>query len=137
MSDEKNRAVARRFIEEVLGRGNYAILPELTTESYLDHSLPSGVTPVQSIAAFRAGFPDLEATVEDVIAEGDKTVVRWVVTGTNSAEFFGMPPTGRSVRMSGLSMYRFEGGRMAEGWVEYNQLGLMQQLGAIPAPATA
>ena len=130
---EQNKTVARRFIEEVLGKGNFGLLPEITTESYLDHNLPSGVTPQQSIAAFRAGFPDAQVKVEEVIAEGDKTVVRWTMQGTNSGSFFGMPPTGLPIKMSGISMYRIAGGKLAEAWVQYDQLGLMQQLGAVPA----
>ncbi|HEX2916557.1 MAG TPA: ester cyclase [Chloroflexia bacterium] len=130
---EQNISTARRFIEEILGKGNFELFRDITTDSYLDHSLPSGVTPLQSIGGFRAGFPDLKATVEDIVADGDKCVVRWTVRGTNTGSFFGMPPTGKQAKMSGISMYRFKEGKLAEGWVEYDQLNLMQQLGAIPS----
>lgn len=132
MALEQNKAVARSFIEEILGKGNFELLHNITTDTYLDHNLPSGVTPRQSITAFRAGFPDAQVTVNEVIAEGDKSVVRWTMQGTNSGQFYGMPPTGKTVKMSGISMYRLADGKLAEGWVEYDQLGLMQQLGAIP-----
>ena len=135
MAVEQNKLVARRFIEEILGKGSFDLLNEITADTYIDHNLPSGVTPRQSISGFRAGFPDMQVSVEEVIAEGDKTVVRWTMRGTNSGHFFGIPPTGRAVRMSGISMYRLEGSRLAEGWVEYDQLGLMQQLGVVPSPA--
>ena len=135
MTLEQNKAVARRFIEEVLGKGNFELLQNITTNSYMDHSLPSGVTPRQSIGAFRAGFADAQVTVNDVIAEGDETVVRWTMRGTHSGSFYGMPATGKSVIMNGMSMYRLVDGKLAEGWVEYDELGLMQQLGAIPSAA--
>lgn len=134
MGIERNKAIARRFIEEILGRGNFDLLDEITADNYADHNLPAGVTPRQSIGAFRAGFPDVEVTVEDVLAEGEKAVVRYTIRGTNTGSFFGMPPTGKSVRMSGISVYRIVGDKLVEGWVEYDQLGLLQQLGVVPSP---
>jgi predicted ester cyclase len=131
MAVSDSKAIARQFIEEILGKGNFDLLDAITAEGYLDHNLPSGVTPRQSISAFRAGFPDLRVAVEDVIAEGDKAVVRYNIHATNTGNFFGMPATGKSVKMSGISIYRIVEGKLAEGWVEYDQLGLMQQLGAV------
>src|SRR5664279_3764770 len=97
MSLEQNKATARRFVEELLGKGNYALFDELTVPGYADHNLPSGVTPLQSIGAFRAGFPEARFIVEDVIAEGEKVVVRYSVEGTQTGNFFGIPPTGKQV----------------------------------------
>ena len=135
MQLEQNKAVGRRFIEEILGKGKFELLTELTTPEYIDYSLPSGVTPLQSLAAFRVGFPDTHVSVERVVAEGDMVVVRWVLNATNTGNFFGIPATNRPVTLGGISMYRISDGKMAEGWVEYDQLSLMQQLGLAPQPA--
>jgi len=92
------------------------------------------VTPLQSIGAFRAGFPEARFIVEDVIGEGEKVVVRYSVEGAHTGNFFGIPATGKQISMGGISVYRVIGGKLAEAWVQYDQLGLMQQLGVIPMP---
>jgi len=135
MSLPQNKAVARRFVEELLGAGNFALFDEITTKDYADHNLPSVVTPRQSIGAFRAGFPDAQFHIEDVIAEEDKVVVRYTVAATHTGNFYGIPATGRHVEMPGISIYRIKEGKLSEAWVQYDQLGLMQQLGVIPAPS--
>src|SRR5690348_60552 len=106
MSLEQNKALARRFVEDLLGKGNYTLFDQITAENYADHNLPSGITPRQSIGAFRAGFPNARFTVQDAIAEADKVVVRYKVEATHSANFFGIPATGRQVVMEGISIYR-------------------------------
>jgi hypothetical protein len=134
MSTTDVKAVARRFIEEVLGKGRFDMMGELAAPHYLDHNLPPGVTPQQSIGAVRAGFPDLRVTIDDRIAEGDKVVTRWTIHGTHTGNLFGMPPTGQAMTMTGISIYRIAEGKMVEGWVQYDQLGMMQQLGLAPVP---
>jgi steroid delta-isomerase-like uncharacterized protein len=129
--------LARRFIEEVLSGGRLEAFAELTAPDYADHSLPPGLTPEASIAAFRAGFPDASFEVGDVVAGDHMASARWSVTGTHTGEFFGVPATGRPVRMQGISMYRVRDGRLAEAWVQYDQLGLLQQIGALPAPGAS
>jgi predicted ester cyclase len=137
MAVEENKRVARRFIEEVLGRGDLDLLPELTGAGYADHNLPSGITPRQSIGAFRAAFPDAVVTVEDVVGEGDRVAIRYTLRGANTGPFFGMPPTGRRIEIGGISIYRFADGKMQEAWVQYDQLGIMQQLGLARSPQAA
>ena len=134
MSLEQNKAIARRFVEELLGKGSYSLFDELTVENYADHNLPSGVTARQSISAFRAGFPEARFRVEDILAEADKVVVRYAVEGTHTGNFFGIPATGKSITMTGISIYRIVNGKLTEAWVQYDQLGLMQQLGVVPMP---
>lgn len=131
MSDRK--AVARRFLEEVLGGGRFEVLDELVTPDYADRSLPSGLTPVQAIAAFRAGFPDASVYVDNQVEEGDRVVSRWTLRATHTGDFFGVAPSGRPVTMTGFSEYRFERGRMAEAWVDYDQAGVLRQIGALVA----
>lgn len=131
MSDRK--AVARRFLEEVLGGGRFEVLDELVTSDYTDRSLPSGLTPVQAIGAFRTGFPDASVHVDNQVEEGDRVVSRWTLRATHTGDFFGLAPSGRPVTMTGFSEYRFEGGRMAEAWVDYDQAGVLRQIGALVA----
>lgn len=84
-----------------------------------------------NVRLFRAAFPDLWFQIEDLIAEGDKVVARMTMTGTQSGEFFGIPPTGRSVRCSGVHVYRIADDRNAEHWGANDDIGLMKQLGVI------
>ena len=125
------KEVATRFVDEFLGEGRLEVIDEVAAPGYIDHNLPSGLTPRMSISAFRGAFPDARFTVEDVIEERDRVVVRYSITGTNTGEFFGSPATGRRVDIDGISIYRLEGGRLAEAWVQYDQLGLMRQLGLV------
>ena len=131
MPDRKQ--VARRFLQDVLGAGRFELLSELVTDDFADRSLPSGITPRQAIETFRAGFPDAAVAIDSQVEEGDTVVTRWTVRATHTGDFFGVPGTGRRIEMSGFSQYRFQGDRMAESWVTYDQLGLLQQVGALAA----
>ena len=82
-----------------------------------------------------SAFPDLVRTVEDIVAEGDKVVARWTAAGTHTGEFQGIPPSGNYARSSGITIFRIADGRIVEEWSESDLLGLLQQIGAIPAPA--
>lgn len=129
MSDQ-NKLVARQFVERFLNTADPAVLDDLTTPGYIDHDLPSGITPRQSVTVFRAAFPDARFTVEDVIGESDRVAVRYRIEGTHTGDFFGMPASGKRIRIGGISIYRLSGGRLTEAWVQYDQAGLMGQLQA-------
>ncbi len=88
----------------------------------------------QALTMWRAAFPDLTVTAEEMIAEGDKVAVRTVVRGTNSGEFMGMPATGKQVTMTGIEILRIADGKVVERWGELDMMGMMQQLGVIPPP---
>src|SRR5215217_7997139 len=88
----------------------------------------------QEAASVRRGFPDLESTIEELIAERDKVVVHWRAQATHQGEYMGIPPTGNRVNFRGISIYRIEGGQIAESWGVSDDLGLMRQIGAIPEP---
>ena len=122
------RTLARRFVEEFLNTGDPAALDDLVAPGYLDHNLPSGVTPRESIMAFRTGFPDATFQVRDIVAEADRVAVRYTIDAVHTGSFYGMPPTGRAVHIEGISMYRIIDGRLAEAWVQYDQAGLMRQI---------
>jgi predicted ester cyclase len=88
----------------------------------------------QEAASVRRGFPDLESTIEDLIAERDKVVAYWRAQATHQGEYMGIPPTGNRVNFRGISIYRIEGGQIAESWSVSDDLSLMRQIGAIPEP---
>ena len=82
-------------------------------------------------------FPDARVTVEDQVAEGDKVVSRWTATGTHTGDLMGIPPTERRIEISGITINRFSGGKIAEDWYQSDDLGMMQQLGVIPSEETS
>jgi predicted ester cyclase len=134
---DKNKAIYRRWFEEVVTGGCAAVAAELLAPEYVLHfpGMPDPVSPtghIQLVQMFRAGFPDWVETVDDVIAEDDKVVIRVTGQGTHDGEFQGIPPTGRAVTATGIGIGRIRDGRVVEAWAEYDALGLLLQLGALP-----
>ena len=126
MSAEENKAVVRREQEELWNHtGNLDAAEELFAPDYVEAAK-------QEAADFRRGFPDVVSTIEDLIAEGNKVVARWRSCATHQGEYMGIPPSGKGVEFTGISVYRMEGGKIAESWVSEDQFGLMRQIGAIP-----
>ena len=139
MSEAENKIVAQRFNEDVWGRGDEAALEELLAPNFVDHDALPGQSPDreghrQILAAFRSAFPDLHVTTEDVVAEEDKVVSRWTASGTHQGDLMGVAPTGKGVTIKGIDVLRIAGGRIVERWAQFNDLEVMQQLGAVPAP---
>lgn len=140
MSAEENKAVTRRFLEEIFTAGNLALVEELFAPDYVLHdpSVPQEVRGPegmkQYVAMYRAAYPDTRFTIEDQIAEGDEVVTRWVGRGTHQGELMGIAPTGRVVTVTGIEIDRIAGGKIEETWVSYDALGMMQQLGVVPSP---
>jgi len=136
---EENKAKARRLMEEAFGQGKTELIDDLLNPNFVCYDPNSEAGEVrgadtikEEIGWFRGAFPDLTYTIEDQIAEGDKVVTRWTARGTHQGEFFGVEPTGKRLEMSGIQIDRFEGEKMVEEWPEYDLLGAMQQLGAVP-----
>jgi steroid delta-isomerase-like uncharacterized protein len=130
---EENKATYRRYIQEIFNEGRLDQLGELLTPDYAYRDAPPGTPPGleairQVVTMFRAAFPDLEITIEDQIAEGDKVCSRAVTRGTHRGAIFGIPPTGRSIAMRGMTIVRLVHGRIAESWVSNDVMGLMNQL---------
>jgi predicted ester cyclase len=126
MSTGENKAVVRREQEELWNHnGNLDAAEEIFTPDYVEAAK-------QEAADFRQGFPDVRSTIEDLIAEGDKVVARWTSHATHQGEYMGIPPTGREVEFTGISVYRIEAGKIAESWSVEDELGLMRQIGAVP-----
>lgn len=139
MSTEQNKALARRFIEEIWNQKNLAVAKELMAATYVFHTpgsppgLPPGPEGFQQFAsAFFTAFPDVHTSIKDQLAEGDKVVTRWTSRGTNTGSLFGMPATGKSATITGITIDRITDGKIVESWDELDQLGMLQQLGVIP-----
>jgi steroid delta-isomerase-like uncharacterized protein len=139
MSAEENKAVVRRMFE-AYNKHDLAALEDLCAPDYVWHG-PAGFGDMdlaamnQVMPAWFAALPDMHWTVEDLIAEGDKVVVRYTCRGTHQGEFMGMPPTGKTVTVAAIIISRFAGGKCVEDWEEADMLGLFKQLGAIPQMA--
>ena len=139
MSTEVNKASMRRFYEEAFNKKNRAAIDEFIDPTQVDHAAPPG-TPGglegarQTVTMYLTAFPDLYFTVEDFIAEGDKVVARLTVRGTQQGIFMGIPPTGKHATVTAIDINRMVGGKSVEHWLEMDMLGLLQQLGVIPAP---
>jgi len=136
MSAEGNKAIVRQFVE-ALNRRDLAAAAELLAPDVVIHTPGADVEGRKGwrefVAGFLAAFPDLHLTIEDTIAEGDKAVMRWTERGTHEGQFADTAPTGKVVTLSGMDIYRLAGGKIAEAWIWSDTLGLLQQIGAIPA----
>jgi steroid delta-isomerase-like uncharacterized protein len=134
---EQNKALVRRVVEDVYNQGNLAVADELAASDLLVHMTSQEIRgregAKQYVAALRAAFPDLHLTIEDQIAEGDRVVTRWTARGTHTGQFQGIPPTGKQVRVAGTDIDRIADSKVVECWSHVDDLGMMQQLGAIPA----
>jgi steroid delta-isomerase-like uncharacterized protein len=138
---EANKALTLRYWEEVANKGNLDIVDEICAPDYVCHQADQDIRGPEGVKQFifmlRAAFPDLHVTVEDVIAEGDKIVQRWTGHGTHQGELMGIPPTGNHVSVAGITISRFEDGKVSEEWEVYDMMGMMQQLGVIPSSEQA
>jgi steroid delta-isomerase-like uncharacterized protein len=134
---ETNKTAVRRLFEEVWNKGNLPVTDELFAPNYAHHdsSTPDvGRGPESEkkrATLYRTAFPDLRLTIEDIIAEGETVTARWSCKGTHKGDLSGIAPTGKQFTISGISIARFTNGKMVEGWVNWDALGLMQQLGVI------
>ena len=139
MSSEENEAIVREAVE-AFNRNDLDAVDRLFAADYVDHDpsragLPPGPQGVkQAWSTFRAAFPDLRATIDDTIAEGDRVAVRGEIHGTHRGESMGIPPTGNKVTVELIDINRIENGELVERWGEANMLGMMRQLGIVPAP---
>jgi predicted ester cyclase len=128
MSADENKALVRREQEELWTyAGDLNAAEELFAPEQAEAAR-------QEAADFRRGFPDVVSTIEDLIAEGDRVAARWRARATHRGEYVGVPPTGKEVEFTGISVYRIEGDRIVESWTEEDELGLMRQIGAVPEP---
>ena len=138
---EQNKVLVRRTIEEVYNLGNLAVVDELVASDFVIHSASDEIHGAegakQYVTMLRAAFPDIHITVEDQFAEGDRVATRWTAQATHTGTFQGIPPTGRQARVSAIDIDRIADGKVVECWTRIDELGLLQQLGVLPAPERA
>lgn len=136
MSVETNKATARRFIEEVFNQHHPQGVPEFAAQDYINHD-PSGKAmqgAAFNVEGYRAAFPDLHATITQILGEGDLIAVQWTVTGTHQNPIphrtseFALPATGKSVSVPGFSLIRFSGDKIEEVWNHWDSHHLLGQL---------
>jgi len=141
---EENKVLTRRSWL-IVAEGNLDTLEDALAEVYAEdivvHEPDEDVRGVEGLKQFvtmiRSAIPDLHITLEDDIAEGDKVVSRWRAQGTHQGELMGIAPTGNQVMITGITIHRIEEGKIVEEWENWDALGLMQQIGAIPSPEEA
>ncbi len=138
MSTEENKAIMRRWVDE-WNKGNLDAVYALYSEDYVDHNAPPGVPQGMEglrigLGAFHNAFPDLQITLEHLIAEGDKVVDHGVSRGTHKGDLFGIPPTGKRVEFTFTDIHRVANGKLVEAWHLEDLVSVMQQIGVMPAP---
>lgn len=135
---KQNKTIARKVFEDIQSQRNLALVDQLVAGDYVGHTPLADIHGPDGAKQFEAmlheAFPDYQVTVEDQIAEGDEVATRWTCRGTHKGEFQGMPPTGKQVTMTGITIFRIANGKLVEGWTNPDLLGMLQQLGAVPAP---
>jgi steroid delta-isomerase-like uncharacterized protein len=139
----ETKAVARRLLEEAFNSGNLDVVDELVSPEFVNHdaALPEPAVGIEaskaSITGYREAFPDLRLTIEQQLAEGEYVATRWSARGTHQGDLMGIAPTGKQATVTGITVDRIVDGRFVESWTNWDTLGLMQQLGVIPALASA
>ena len=138
MSTEQNKSVVRRWLDELFNKGNLSVNDEMLVPNYINHdpNLPEDNRSREGFKQFvsmvRSAFPDLQFSFEEQIAEEDKVVTHFSLSGTNKGEFMGIPPTNKQSRVTGITIEHLEEGKIKETWANWDALGMMQQLGVIP-----
>ncbi len=142
MSVEDNKTVVRRLADEGFKAGDFTAMDRYISETMIDHNAMPGQEPgpegVKKVAGmFRQAFPDVQYTNEHIFGEGDMVADHWRMDGTNTGPFMGHPPTNRRVTVHGIEIFRVSDGKIVERWAQVDQVGLMRQLGLMPAPGDA
>ena len=136
MSTQQNKAIATRLFEEVWNSKNLAVLDELLAPNFVFHNSVQtfyGSDGFKQFATtYHTAFPETHFTIEDVIAEGETVALRWIARGTHRGELMGIPPTGKQVTVTGMTITLISNGKSVESWGEFDALGMLQQLGVIP-----
>lgn len=139
MSSENYKEIVRRGFEEGMNRKNYTLFNEYLASNYINHNLPAPVPGpegfIMVVESFFNAFPDFQVILEDIVAEGNLVSTRGYFSGTHLGDFQGIPATGKTIKVAYIDVWRGENGKLVENWVQLDLMGLMQQLGVIPAPA--
>jgi len=139
MTDETaaaNKELVRRFYKEVYVNWNMALADDVVSPQFTSHDWPEGATGPKAFrdyySAIRSALPDARYEVDDLIAEGDRVVVRWRLLGTHKGAFRGIAPTGRPLALKGIAIYRVDGGKLMERWVVSDLYSVLEEIGALP-----
>jgi steroid delta-isomerase-like uncharacterized protein len=136
---QENSILIRRWFEEVWNNGRMEAIDEMASPDVIGHGQAQHATDIglrefkPFVQALRSAFPDLKVTIDYIIEQGDKVVARWTSTMTHRGEFLGIAPTGKKATITGTTTQRISGGKIVEGWDNWDQLGLLVQIGAVPA----
>jgi steroid delta-isomerase-like uncharacterized protein len=138
LARQANNTLVRRLMEDDISRGDERVADEIIHPDFYDHTNPPGMQHGLDghkaiVRLFRAAFPDSQWTIEDLVAENDRVVIRTTFRGTHLGDFFGVPASGRSVEFGGVHILRVADGKIAEHLGTNDDLGLMRQIGAIPS----
>ena len=139
---EENKALVRRYFEEIWNKHNLEAIEEFYAPEYVNHDAPPGVPgDIEGlkalIGAYLNAFPDIKVTTDLLLADGDKVVVRNSGTGTHSGQLMEIPATGKQIETKAMGIFGISGGKIVESWVASDQMSMMQQLGVNPAPEEA
>ena len=136
---EQNKSTVTGFIDALFTKGDLGAVEKYLAEEFLNHDPPLGVTADRegmraAGAMFRAAFPDWHSEMGILVGEGDLVVEHFTASGTQQGEVFGVPPSGRTVTLPGINIWRVRDGRIVERWGRLDELGLMRQLGLVNLP---
>ena len=133
----KNKTVARRVFDEIFNQGKFEVADQIYAKDFVNHGLMRDASLKEDQAAARGwkqAFPDLKMTVLQEVAEGDLVTVLWMGSGTNTGAGNGLPATGKSGQLRGITIWRIVNGKITEEWSEFDQLSILKQLGLVPEP---
>jgi steroid delta-isomerase-like uncharacterized protein len=136
---QENSALIRRWFDQVWNEGRMEAIDEMASPDVVGHGQAQHATDVglEEFRTFakdlRRAFPDMTVTIDQIVEQGDKVVARWTSTMTHKGDFLGFAPSGKKATITGTSIQRISGGKIVEGWDNWDQLGLLVQIGAVPA----
>ena len=137
MSNDELKSELLRYVDELWNQHNLAVIDETLLPEFVDHTLPPGspqgpAGQRQFAQVYLTGFPDTHLDFDEVICEGNTVILRWTAVGTHNGDLAGIPPSGKHMNLTGLALWRFQDGKLIECWNQFNQLSLLQQIGAFP-----
>jgi predicted ester cyclase len=134
MTTDDNKALVQRFFDEIINQKNLAALDQFVPPNAVNHTVPTGLPqgPSQFLGLHLNAFPDVKATVEDLLADGDKVIARVSYRGTHQGTFRGIPPTGKQIAVMGINIFRIANGKLVEHWGLTDRIAALHQLGVVP-----
>jgi steroid delta-isomerase-like uncharacterized protein len=134
---EKNKAVARAFVEEVLSTGKLERYSDFHTADFVAHGTERDFSLAEDLAMAqeeRKALPDMQFAINHMVSEGDLVLVHWTVWGTNTQPGMGLPATGKPIKVSGMTLFRFRAGKISEEWNAWSMLSVLKQVGLLCPP---